>query len=186
MNTAPLRRKRVVLPALATAVVLGIGGTVWSATASDHLQAGERDRAGRAAVAAVGGTVVEVEKSDDRGEAYEVEVRTEDGPEVEVALDQDLAVVSQDADDRDDDGQDDQDDDGDDTRDRGDRVLSASERGSVARAARAAVPGGTVLEVEAGDDRGEAYEAAVRDADGTEWDLVLDAELQVVGKTADD
>ena len=54
------------------------------------------------------------------------------------------------------------------------------------QAVGAAVPGGTVLEVEAEDDGGEAYEAEVRAADGTEWDIVLDAGFQVVRKTADD
>ena len=43
------------------------------------------------------------ETSDDRGEAYEVEVRMDDGTEVDVTLDQDLKVVSQEADDSDDD-----------------------------------------------------------------------------------
>ena len=91
-------------PRIAAVAVLGVGGTVWTAAASDDVQGSERDRVGSAAVeAAGGGTAVDVETSDDRGEAYEVEVRMDDGTEVDVTLDQDLNVVSQDADDRDDD-----------------------------------------------------------------------------------
>jgi uncharacterized membrane protein YkoI len=67
-----------------------------------------------------------------------------------------------------------------------DRVLSAEERTSAENAARTAVTGATVLDVEASDDKGVAYEAEVRDASGQEWDVDLDASFQVVTKTADD
>ena len=103
MNITKLRRKRIILPTIAAIAVLGVGGTVWTAAASNDVQGSERDRVGSAAVeAAGGGTAVDVETSDDRGEAYEVEVRMDDGTEVDVTLDQDLNVVSQEADDRDD------------------------------------------------------------------------------------
>jgi uncharacterized membrane protein YkoI len=175
MNTATLRSKRVVLPAIAVVAVLAAGGTVWSATANDDLGGSQRDRVGRAAVQAVGGTVMEVETSDDAGAAYEVEVRADDGSEIDVALDQDLNVVSREVEAGDDD----------ETREADDRALSASERRSAERAARSAVGGGTVLEVEAGDDDGAAYEVEVRSA-GTEWDVELDADFGVLDKSADD
>ena len=109
----------------------------------------------------------------------------DDGTEVDVTLDQDLNVVSQDADDRDDDADDDR------SRrrasaDADDRALSAEERQSAEQAALDAVGGGTVEQVEASDDRGEAYEVEVRDGDDTEWDVELDADYQVLSKTADD
>ena len=67
MNTTKLRRKRIILPTIAAVAVLGVGGVVWAATANDDLQGSERDRVGAAAVeAAGGGTVVDVEASDDR------------------------------------------------------------------------------------------------------------------------
>lgn len=183
MNTSILRRKRVVLPALATVAVLAVGGTVWAASADD-VSGDERDRVAAAATkAAGGGEAVEVEKSDDLGEAYEVEVRV-DGREVDVTLDEDLKPV---ADDRDDD-RDDRDDDRDDRPDRpdaDDRVLSATERASAERAALAAVGSGTVLDVDPSDDPGTAYEAEVRDAQGVEWDVDLDASFAVVAKHAD-
>jgi hypothetical protein len=57
------------------------------------LGAAEARRAGRAAVAAVGGgTVADVDRSDDPGEAYEVEVLTDRG-EIDVALDHNLRRV---------------------------------------------------------------------------------------------
>ena len=206
MNTAKLRSKRVLIPTLAAVVALGAGGVVWASTANADLNGSERDRVSSAAVDAVGGgTVIDAETSDDRGEAYDVEVRKDDGTEVDVSLDKDLKVVNQDRDDRDDandrdDGDDnDVDDlngtddvnDRDDTNDTNDgpdtddRVLSASERTSAEKAAVAAVGGGTVIDVDASDDRGEAYEVEVRKADNTEWNVELDADFKVLRKAVD-
>lgn len=68
------------------------------------LSAGERDRAGNAALAGVGqGTVSEVERENDGGSAYEVEVRLNDGSEVEVQLGADFQILNQGAPERDDD-----------------------------------------------------------------------------------
>jgi uncharacterized membrane protein YkoI len=183
MNTAKLRSKRVLLPTLAAVAALGIGGVVWSSAANADLQGSERDRVANAATQAVGGTAVDVETSDDPGEAYEVEVRKDDGTEVEVFLDENLTVVGQDADDRDDD-RDNADDRGD-TPDADDRALSAAERTSAEQAALNAVSGGSVIRVEAGDDRDAAYEVDVRDADDTEWDVDLAADFTVLRTTVD-
>ncbi|HVK30703.1 MAG TPA: hypothetical protein VM575_20375, partial [Nocardioides sp.] len=110
MKTSTLRRKRVVLPALAAVAVLAVGGTVWAASADD-VSGDERDRVAAAATeAAGGGEAVEVEKADDPGEAYEVEVRLADGSEVDVTLDADLGVVTTDRDDDRDDDRADRDD----------------------------------------------------------------------------
>ena len=58
----------------------------------------DRARATSAALAKVGqGSVTEVERDDDSGAAYEVEVRLNDGTQVEVALGADFQVVSQSA-----------------------------------------------------------------------------------------
>ena len=100
MNISKLRRKRVILPTIAAVAVLGVGATVWTAAANDGVQGGERDRVGAAAVeAAGGGTAVDVESSDDRGEAYEVEVRMDDGTEWDVSLDADYQVLNKNAND---------------------------------------------------------------------------------------
>ena len=190
MNSAKLRSKRIVLPAIAVAVALGIGGVVWATTASaDDVSGSERDRVSSAALDATGGgKVTSAETSDDPGEAYEVEVRKDDGTEVDVTLDQDLKVVGQDADDRDDsrdDTGDDNDTDVNDTRDADDRVLSAAERTSAEKAAKAAVGGGTVTDVDASDDPGTAYDVEVTKADGTEWNVDLDTDFAVVDKSID-
>jgi uncharacterized membrane protein YkoI len=176
MNTTNLRSKRVLLPSIAAVVALGIGGVVWTSTANADVQGGERDRVANAATHAVGGTAIDVDTSDDRGEAYEVEVRKDDGTEVDVSLDKNLTVVSQDPEGR---------DDSTDTPETDDRALSAAERASAEKAALNAVDGGTVTQVDASDDRGEAYEVDVRDADSTEWDVELDADFKVVSKTVD-
>ena len=195
MNTAKLRTKRVILPTIAAVAALGIGGVVWASTANADLDGGERNRVSTAATEAVGGgKVVDAESSDDPGEAYEVEVRKADGTEVDVTLDKDLNVLRQDTDDRDD--RDDRttgttpnddvnDNDANDTRDADDRALSAAERNSAEKAARNAVGGGTIVDLDASDDRGEAYEVEVRKANGAEWDVTLDSQFKVLDKVAE-
>ena len=195
MNTTKLRTKRVIVPTIAAVAAFGIGGVVWATTANADLQGSERDRVGAAATTAVGGgTVIDAETSDDRGEAYEVEVRTKDGRSIDLSLDKNLAVVGHDRDDREDrDDRDDRDDVNDDRNDRDDRtevrdtddrVLSAAERASASKAALGAVKG-TVVQVEASDDRGEAYEVDVRTAGNAEWNVDLDADFKVLSKTLD-
>ncbi|WP_110180550.1 PepSY domain-containing protein [Nocardioides solisilvae] len=168
----PSAKTRVLVPAVAVVALLGAGGVAWAATSGDDRLGGdERDRVSAAALEAVGGgTVTDVETSDDRGVAYEVEVRAEDGSEVDVDLDDDLGVVRQETDDSD---------------DSDDRVLTDAERADAERAALAAVGGGTVTDVEASDDRGVAYEVEVRAEDGSEVDVDLDDSFEVVSKETD-
>ncbi|WP_051797164.1 PepSY domain-containing protein [Catenuloplanes japonicus] len=182
MNIARLRSKRVIVSTVAIVAALGVGGGVWASVASADVGTGDRDRAGAAAIQAVGGngTVLDVESSDDAGEAYEVEVRKADGTEVDVALDKNFAVVNQETDADDQDGAGDQG-----QNDADDRVLTDAERTSVTEAALAAVPGGTVSDVEASDKPGVAFEAEVRDPAGADWDLEFDTALTVLTKTAD-
>jgi uncharacterized membrane protein YkoI len=182
MNTAKLRSKRVIVTTLAavTAVAaVSVGGLLWTSAANADVPSGDRDRVAAAAVKAVGsGTAVDVETSDDAGQAYEVEVRKDDGTEVDVALDQNLNVVTQAADT-------DTDNDADTGTDADDRVLSDTERASAEKAALAAITGGTVLGAEAGDDGDAAFEVEVRDPANAEWDVELDAAFKVLTKTAD-
>jgi len=197
MNTAKLRTKRVILPTIAAVAALGIGGVVWASSANADLGGGERTRVSTAATEAVGGgKVIDAESSDDPGEAYEVEVRKADGTEVDVTLDKNLNVLRQDTDDRDDrddrnrddrnDASDDVDDDATgDAREADDRALSAAERDSAEKAARSAVGGGTIVDLDASDDRGEAYEVEVRKANGTEWEVTLDSDFKVLDKFAE-
>ena len=60
----------------------------------EPLTPAEANRVAKAAIrAAGGGTVAELDRSDDPGEAYEVEVHTDMG-EVDIALDENLQLVS--------------------------------------------------------------------------------------------
>ena len=64
----------------------------------------DRDKAGNAALAKVGqGTVSDIERENDGGSAYEVEIRLNDGSEVEVLLGADFQVLNQGAPERDED-----------------------------------------------------------------------------------
>jgi uncharacterized membrane protein YkoI len=68
------------------------------------LSGADRDRAGNAALARVGqGTVSEVERENDGGAAYEVEVRLADGSQIEVQVGADFQVLGQDGPEFDDD-----------------------------------------------------------------------------------
>jgi uncharacterized membrane protein YkoI len=71
-------------------------GSPGSTDADDvPLTADETARASDAALAETGeGEVVDVDRSDDRDHAFEVEVRLADGSEVDVHLDADFTVVS--------------------------------------------------------------------------------------------
>ncbi len=168
MNLAKLRSRRVIVITAATAA-LAVGGGFWAtaANADSDVRGGDWDRVGNAAVQAVGGgAVLDVETSDDPGQAYEAEVRKPDGSEVDVALDKDLKVVARQA-------------------ETPDPALTDSARASAEKVALEAVAGGTVLDVEASDDQGVAYEVEVRAADNTEWDLELDTAFKVLTKNAD-
>ncbi|MBL7252743.1 PepSY domain-containing protein [Paractinoplanes lichenicola] len=174
MNTAKLRSKRVIVTTAAVAA-LAVGGGVWAtaANADADVSGADRDRVGNAAVQAVGGgTVVDVESSDDQGEAYEAEVRKPDGSEVDVVLDKDLKVLSQQADTPD--------------TDTAGPALTDAQRTSAEKAVLDAFPGGTILDVEASDDQGVAYEAEVRDSANKEWDVELDTAFKVLTKNQDD
>ncbi len=93
------------LAAGAAAVILALGaggaGVAYAADGDSGEQVTGPD-AGKAKSAALdavgGGTVTEVER-DDGNAAFEVEVRRDDGSQVEVHLDQDLKVVGQQTDD---------------------------------------------------------------------------------------
>jgi uncharacterized membrane protein YkoI len=73
----------------------GAGATGGSASVDpDDLQGEELEKASAAAIAeAGGGTVTDAETSDDADHAYDVEVRLDDGTEVDIDLDASFGVV---------------------------------------------------------------------------------------------
>ena len=66
-----------------------------------------------------------------------------------------------------------------------DADVSGGDRDRVGNAAVQAVGGGTLIDVEAGDDGDAAYEAEVRKADGTEVEVTLDKDLKVLAQEAE-
>jgi len=103
-------RTLVIAAALAMLLALGGAGIAYanSGDSAEQVTGPDAQQAKSAAVAAVGGgTVTEVERDDGDGTGvFEVEVKREDGSQVEVHLDGDLKVVGQQADE---DGPDDED-----------------------------------------------------------------------------
>lgn len=207
------RRTKVLAAGLVLgAAALAVGG-VAAATGDDDptLAGADRDRAAQVAVEqAGGGTVTDAERDDDGG--YDVEVRREDGTEVDIDLAEDFSVVGVDRDDpdgRDDDdvtadqGRGDRDDrrtdDGPTGDDRSDDVgridddrtgvdddapLTGDVLDRASKAAIAEAGSGTVTDAHVGDD-GAAYEVEVTLADGTEVDVDLDAAFTVIRTDVD-
>jgi hypothetical protein len=93
-----MTRTRKLLIAGAAILVLAVGGVgIAQAVGGDseeRVTGPEADRAAKAAVDAIGGgRAVGIERDDDDGEAWEVEVVRPDGSEVEVLLTRDLQEV---------------------------------------------------------------------------------------------
>ena len=95
-------RTLVIAAAVAMLLALGGAGIAYAAggDSEEQLTGPDAQKAKSAAIAAVGGgTVTEVERDDGNGTGvFEVEVKREDGSQVEVHLDGDLNVVGQQAD----------------------------------------------------------------------------------------
>jgi uncharacterized membrane protein YkoI len=95
-------RTLVITAAVAMLVALSGAGIAYAAGADsgEQLTGPDAQKAKSAAIAAVGGgSVTEVERDDGNGTgAFEVEVKRDDGTQVEVHLDRDLNVVGQEAD----------------------------------------------------------------------------------------
>jgi uncharacterized membrane protein YkoI len=180
------RKRRLILTvggaAAAVAVVAGAGVAAASAGDDDgdgdELSGDAFDRASEAAVEAAGGGEVTSAESDDDGGtvAYEVEVRLDDGTEVDVDLDADFGVLST--------ADEGRDDDGDDAND--DKALTGDTLDEASTAAVEEAGGGQVTDSEASDDGGDgAYEVEVTRDDGTEVDVDLDESFKVLSATED-
>ena len=95
-------RTLVIAVAVAMLVALGGAGIAYAngGDSGEQVTGPDAQKAKSAAIAAVGGgTVTEVERDDGDGTGgFEVEVKRDDGSQVEVHLDGDLNVVGQEAD----------------------------------------------------------------------------------------
>lgn len=182
------KRRKVLIGAVAVAgLVIGGAGLAFGDDRDDDRPptGAEFERVSAAALAEVGdGTVTDTDRDDGR---YEVEVTRPDGTEVDVVLDDDLAVVAA-TPDRPSGGAGDGRDDRDDREvadvDADDRPLTASERERAAAAAVTAAGGGTATDVDAAED-GTGYDVEVVRPDGTEVDVRLGPDLAEESVTPD-
>ena len=185
-----MQKKTIWITAAAAGAVLILGGTGIAYAATDGFEQdddsrdsavietsddtttapvadGWLDKASAAALeAAGGGTVTGADVSDDADHTYSVDVRREDGTEVDVELDSAFAVVR-----LDEDIQDAQD--AAEPLDAEDAPISAADRAKAEKAALAATGKGKVTDVERSDDRDHAWEVEVTFANGTDVDVEL-------------
>ena len=170
-----MRKKAVLITGIAGAAVILGGATVAvaaSTQAADDQPLGgtELQQASDAALAKVGGGTVLKAETDDGATAFEVDVMRPDGSKVEVKLDRSFQASTVESEGRDDDS--------------GLTALSAEDRDKAGNAALARVGQGTVSEVEREDEGGSAYEVEVRLNDGTQVEVQLGSDFQVLGQGA--
>jgi uncharacterized membrane protein YkoI len=88
--------------AVTVAVALALGGAAWAIAGSGDDEGNatgpEANRAKAAALAAVGGKANAVERDNEKGATWEVEVTKSDGNTVDVRLDENYRVVAVDSD----------------------------------------------------------------------------------------
>lgn len=156
----------------AIAVIAGAGmAFAWNDDDDQPITGDALERASAAALAETGGGKVTGTELDDEEGYYEVEVTLDDGTQVDVHLDESFNVLNSERE------EDDDSDDGDDRPLTGDVLEQAS------TAALAHTGGGTVTETDA---EGNGYEVEVTLDDGTEVDVQLDENFNVVSADQDD
>lgn len=99
-----LERKQILVALVGAALVVALAGGAIAYASGDGeetLTGPEADRAANAALEITGGGTVLAVERDDSGAAWEVEVRRDDGSEVEVRLDASYGHVTSGADDSD-------------------------------------------------------------------------------------
>ena len=194
-----MKKKTIWIVAGAAVLVIGGAGIAVAATDpfdqdDDRLTGATLENASEAALAEVGeGTVSDAERSDSLDHAYTVEVRLDNGRDVDVELDDKFDVVRVDGvvpgsapapsqspsatngdDNADDRGT------GTGTGTGDDAPISADERSSAEQAALAEVGSRTVTELDRSDDADHAWEVEVTTDDGRDIDIELDANFTVV------
>jgi uncharacterized membrane protein YkoI len=171
-----MRKKTLVITGVAAAAVVLGGATVAAASgtlsADDQPLGGtELQRASDAALARTGGgTVTKAEAENEGAAAYEVDVRLPDGSRVEVNLDSSFQVAGVEGPERDDDDN--------------APALNSADWDRAASAALATVGQGRVSEVERENEGAAAYEVEVRLDNGSEVEVQVGADFQVVGQEA--
>ena len=178
-------KKRVAIVGAMAATAMGVAGGVAAAIGDDDNVTGpEADRATEAALAATGGgTANSVERDNEDGASWEVEVTRPDGSTVDVRLDAGYKVVVIEGDSEESDDAEDSDDadepagaPDEDTEEN----VSAADADRATKAALAATGGGTAESVDRDSEDGATWEVEVIKADGTAVDVRLDANFEVV------
>jgi uncharacterized membrane protein YkoI len=172
-----MRKKALWIAGAASAAAALGGATIASAvsTASDDqpLSGTNLQQASDAAIARTGpGTVISAETDNDSNSSYEVSVRLNNGDTVEVDLNGSFEVVGVEGPGQNDDGA------------GSGQGLSAADRDKAGQAALASVGQGRVGEVERENDGASAYEVEVIRDDGSEVDVELGADFQVLNTGA--
>lgn len=171
-----MRKKTVLITGVAAAAIILGGATVavaatTQATDDQPLSGTELQQASDAALAKTGGgTVTKAETDNGANSAYEVDVRLPDGNKVEVDLDRSFQVAVVDGPERDDDSN--------------LPALNTADRDQAANAALAKVGQGQVSEVERENEGGTAYEVEVRLDNGSEVEVGLGPNFQVLNQAA--
>ena len=186
-----MNRTTKIISIAAVATALAGGATYAVAQSQDDVTGDDLAAAGTAALTEAGdGTITEVDVD---ANGYDVEVLRPDGTKIDVDLDHDFNVIGS-RPDTDDDGTDDNDaaDDADDVNDRDDNdnddvAVGDAERQQAGDAALAETGDGTVTDVEFDRNAsGDGYDVEVRLTDGSEVDVELDAQFNVLRTEVDD
>jgi uncharacterized membrane protein YkoI len=161
-------RKTLLISGIAAAAAAISGASIAAAgtTSGDDqpLNGTALQQASEAAIARTGpGTVTSAQTDNDANTSYEVNVHLNSGSRVEVELDGSFQVVSVEGED-DDSGQ----------------PLSTADRDKAGQAALAKVGQGRVGETERENEGGSAYEVEIILPDGSEVDVELGADFQVL------
>jgi uncharacterized membrane protein YkoI len=194
-----LTRRTMIATGAALAVASGAAGAAIAVTGGEDSQVTgpEADKAKAAALAGYpGARATAVERDNEGGGAWQVEVSRQDGTTVDVELDFAYKVVAAETDsDHGDDDHGDADGDGDETDEQGDdRGEQGEDRDEQAtgpgadrarRAALARYPGATVTAVERDADDGALWEVEVTRKDGTTVEIDLDRAYKVVATDTD-
>ncbi|MDH6237723.1 PepSY domain-containing protein [Cryobacterium sp. CG_9.6] len=185
-------KKKFVLIAAGAAIVVGLAGAGVAVAVSemgdDTLSGETLERASNAALAEVGpGTVTSAERTDDGGPEYDLEVRLDNGDEIDVELDSAFQVVwtgNLDRNESTSGGTSEPSTSVAPTATAGPADDQADDQANAEAAALAAVGSGTVTEFDRSDDSDHRYEVEITLPDGRDVDVELDAAFTVT--TIDD
>ncbi|UVJ39670.1 PepSY domain-containing protein [Arthrobacter sp. CJ23] len=163
-----MHKKSLLITGIATAAAAISGASIAAASTTpgddQPLSGASLQQASDAALARTGpGTVTSAKTDHDANTSYEVNVQLNSGSRVEVELDSSFQVVTVEGQD-DDSGQ----------------PLSAADRDRAGQAALAKVGQGRVGEVERENEGGSAFEVEIILPDGSEADVELGADFQVL------